>query len=125
MQFASKILTLIVLPMQKIFAFPLYILKFWYLEAPNQLLPFFISLDKTFLGVFTLPLMLKTFFRPWKNEYREGLVGFSIFMGVVIKSLFILADLVLFIGLIIFEIILFIGFLIWPFATFILPFVKL
>jgi len=69
--------------------------------------------------------MLKTFFRPWKNEYREGLVGFSIFMGVVIKSLFILADLVLFIGLIIFEIILFIGFLIWPFATFILPFVKL
>jgi hypothetical protein len=111
--------------MQKIFAFPLYILKFWYLEAPKQLLSFFISLDKAFLGVFSLPLMLKTFFRPWKNEYREGLVGFSIFMGVVIKSLFILADLVLFIGLIIFEIILFIGFLIWPFATFVLPFVKL
>jgi len=84
-----------------------------------------VALDKTFLGVFSLPLMLKTFFKPWKNEYREGLVGFSIFMGVVIKSLFILADLVLLVGLIAFEIVMFIGFLVWPVATFILPFVKL
>ncbi len=104
---------------------PLNILKFWYLEAPKLLFSFFISLDKAFLGVFSLPLMLKTFFRPWKNEYREGLIGFSIVMGVVIKSLFILADLILFTALIIVEIILFSGFLIWPFAAFILPFVKL
>ena len=83
------------------------------------------SLNKTFLGVFSLSLMLKTFFKPWKNEYREGLVGFSIFMGMAVKSLFILADLVLLIGLIIFEIGFFIGFLIWPFAIIILPFVKL
>jgi hypothetical protein len=101
------------------------ILRFWYLEAPKNILNFFISLNKTFLGVFSLPLMVKTFFRPWKNEYREGLVGFSIFMGIVIKSLFILADLVLFAGLVLLEIVLFIGFLIWPFATFVLPFIKL
>lgn len=103
----------------------LSILRFWYFEAPKNILNFFISLNKTFLGVFSLLLMLKTFFRPWKNEYREGLVGFSIFMGMVIKSLFILADFVLFISLIIFEIAFFIGFLIWPFAIVILPFIKL
>ena len=104
---------------------PFLILKFWYLEAPKQLFSFFISLNKTFLGVFSLPLMIKTFFKPWKNEYREGLVGFSIVMGMVIKSLFILADFVLLLGLIIFETVFLIGFLIWPFGMFILPFIKL
>jgi hypothetical protein len=111
--------------MQKVFTFLREIIKFWYLEAPKNILNFFISLNKTFLGVFSLSLMLKTFFKPWKNEYREGLVGFSIFMGMTIKSFFILADIILLIGLIIFEILLFIGFLIWPFVIIILPFVKL
>lgn len=111
--------------MQKIAPLLLNILKFWYLEAPKNILKLFLSLNKNFLGVFSLTLMLKTFFRPWKNEYREGLVGFSIFMGMLIKSLFILADLVLFAGLILVEIVLFIGFLVWPLATFILPFIKL
>jgi hypothetical protein len=111
--------------MQKIFIFLSEILKFWYREAPKNILNFFISLNKAFMGVFSLPLMLKTFFKPWKNEYREGLVGFSIFMGMTIKSLFILADFVLLVGLVIFEIAFFIGFLIWPFIIIILPFVKL
>jgi len=82
-------------------------------------------LNKAFLGVVSLPLMLKTFFKPWKNEYREGLIGFSIFMGIAIKSLFILADLVLIVSLILTEVILFAGFLIWPIMTFCLPFIKL
>ena len=111
--------------MQKIIVFPLAILKFWYLEAPKNILRFFTALNKAFFSVFSLSLMIKTFFRPWKNEYREGLIGFSIFMGMLIKSLFILADVVIFAGLIIFEISFFIAFLIWPFATFILPFIKL
>ena len=69
--------------------------------------------------------MIKTFFRPWKNEYRKGLVGFSIFMGMIIKTGFIIGDLVLFIGLLIIEIILFLAFLILPFAAFYLPFVRI
>lgn len=68
--------------------------------------------------------MLKTFFRPWKNEYRKGLVGFSIFMGMVFKTAFIAGDLVLFLGLLGIEIILFAGFLLLPVAAFYLPFVK-
>lgn len=105
--------------------FPFIFLKFWYLEAPLNILRFFASLDKAFLGVFSLPLMLKTFFRPWKNEYRQGLVRFSIFMGMVIKSLFITSDLILFIGLILAEILFFVGFLALPVLAFVLAFVKL
>jgi hypothetical protein len=109
----------------EIIKFPLVFLKFWYLEAPVNILNFFVSLNKAFFGVFSLPLMARTFFRPWKNEYREGLVRFSIFMGMVIKSLFILADLVLFAGLVLGEIIFFGFFLVLPILTFILPFIKL
>lgn len=105
--------------------FPLIFLKFWYLEAPLNMLRFFASLNKAFFGVFSLPLMIKTFFRPWKNEYREGLVGFSIIMGMIMKSLFIFADLFLFLGLILAEIGMFLIFLSLPVAAFVLPFIKL
>jgi hypothetical protein len=107
------------------FKLPVVIIKYWYLEAPRSLLSFYKALNKAFLVAFSLPLMVKTFFKPWKNEYREGLVGFSIFMGIVIKSLFILADIIIYAGLILTEVIFFVGFLIWPFVTFVLPFIKL
>src|ERR1035437_9685989 len=109
----------------KLILLPFLILKFWYLEAPLNILRFFASLNKSFFGVFSLPLMIKTFFKPWKNEYREGLVGFSIAMGMVMKSLFIFADLLLLIGLILVEISVFLIFLILPIAVFVLPFIKL
>jgi hypothetical protein len=111
--------------MQGILSFPFIFLKLWYLEAPVNILKFFASLNRAFFGVFSLPLMLKTFFRPWKNEYREGLVGFSIIMGMIIKSLFIFADLLLFIGLLLVEIGMFLIFLTLPIAVFVLPFIKL
>jgi hypothetical protein len=105
--------------------FPLIFLKFWYLEAPLNMLRFFAFLNKAFFGVFSLPLMFKTFFKPWKNEYREGLVGFSIVMGMVMKSLFIFADLFLFTLLILSETGMFLIFLTLPVAAFVLPFIKL
>ena len=111
--------------MQGILKFPFIFLKFWYLEAPNNILKFFASLNSAFFGVFSLPLMIKTFFRPWKNEYREGLVGFSIVMGMIMKSLFIFADLILFSLLLVVEIDLFLIFLALPLAVFVLPFIKL
>ena len=104
---------------------PFSIVKFWYIEAPISLISYFLSLNKSFLNAFSLPLMLKTFFRPWKNEYREGLVRFSIFMGIVFKTIFIVAELFLLFGLIVIEFIIFICFLILPVAMFYLPFVKI
>ena len=103
---------------------PLSLLKFWYFEAPISLLRYFITLNKSFFNVFSIPLMLKTFFKPWKNEYREGLVKFSIFMGIAFKTLFIFVGLFMFVFLLIFEVTFFAGFLIFPLAIFYLPFVK-
>lgn len=104
---------------------PFYILKFWYLEAPIKLLAYFINLNRAFFHLFSFPLMIKTFFRPWKNEYREGLVKFAIFMGMVFKTMFITADVFLFIFLILFEIIAFVGFLAFPLVVFYIPFFKI
>ncbi len=104
---------------------PIDIVKFWYLEAPISFFNFFLNINKQFLTLFSLPLMLRTFFRPWKNEYREGLVGFSIFMGIVFKSLFISADLVILLFLLIAETILFLWFLVFPAVVIYLFFVKL
>lgn len=104
---------------------PVDIIKFWYLEAPISFLKFFSTLNKSFFNAFSLPLMVKTFFRPWKNEYREGLVRFSIFMGIVIKSIFIISGLIIFIALLMFEILIFIAFLAMPVAIFYLPFIRI
>ena len=111
--------------MAKLILLPLNILKFWYLEAPFLLFSYFSSLNIAFLNLFSLSLMIKTFFKPWKNEYREGLIRFSIFMGIAIKSILIITDLFLLAFLVVFEIIVFIAFLAWPFATFYMPFLKL
>lgn len=93
---------------------PISVLIFWYFEAPIRLIVYFYHLNKAFFHLFSLPLMIKTFFRPWKNEYREGLVWFSIFMGMAFKTLFIIGDLFIFVFLLLFELIAFIVFLGWP-----------
>jgi len=111
--------------MQRLFLLPLNILKFWYSEAPLNILRFLASLNKAFLGAFSLSLMLKTFFKPWKNEYRDGLVGFSIIMGIAIKTIFIFVDLILFAGLLGAELVFYILFFILPILAFCLPFIKI
>lgn len=103
---------------------PLDILKFWYLEAPIALLSYFASLDKALFNLFSLPLMLRTFFKPWKNEYRKEFVRFSIVMGMAFKTILIVADLFLFSILIIFEIVAFMAFLLWPLSVVYLLFFK-
>jgi len=104
---------------------PMYVLKFWYLEAPINLIIYFFHLNKAFFHLFSLPLMIRTFFRPWKNEYREGLVKFAIFMGMVFKTLFIISDLFIFSFLLICEVIVFIAFLAWPVIAVYISFIKL
>lgn len=104
---------------------PFYILKFWYFEAPVKLFNYFLHLNKAFFNLFSLPLMIRTFFKPWKNEYRKDLVRFSIFMGMAFKTILIFVDIFLFVFLVLFETAIFIGFLAWPVLAFYLPFIKL
>src|SRR5438067_1736140 len=91
--------------------------SFWFVEAPKGMIDFFFSFNSALLKLFSLQILLRTFFKPWKNEYREGLVGFSIFMGMVIKGIIIFFDFLLFIICVAFEIVLLFLFICWPVAT--------
>lgn len=96
---------------------PFVFLKFWFFEAPREQVAFFGSLNSAFVQLSSLPLLVRTFFKPWKNEYREGLVGFSIAMGMSIKTIVILSEIALLLLLLVVEMV-FIGFwLVWPIGT--------
>lgn len=92
-------------------------LKFWFVDAPRELIAIFGSLNIAFLELFSLPLLIKTFFKPWKNEYRKGLVGFSIGMGIFIKSIVIIADIVLLSLMLLLESLFILAFIFFPIAT--------
>ena len=96
---------------------PFYILAFWFGQAPIALLRYFKAFNRAFFDFFSVPMLLRTFFRPVKNEYRKGLVGFSIGMGIAVKSCIILTSLVLFIGVLAIETVLFCGFFAFPIIT--------
>ncbi len=100
------------------FALPLTFLKFWFFDSPLTLLRFFASLNIAFLQLFSLPLFLQTFFQPLKNEYRQGLVGFSRAMGMIVKSGFIVVDVILLTLLLTAEVIIFVAYVFFPIATF-------
>ena len=101
---------------------PIAFLRFWFIEAPIGLVGYFGSLNRAFLQFFSLPLFLRTFFKPLKNEYREGLVGFSIAMGIMVKSVLIAVDLALLVVLLALEIVFLLYFLLLPFISFYLLF---
>jgi len=92
-------------------------LKFWFMEAPVGLMEYFASLNTAAMKLLSLRILLLTFFKPWKNEYREGLVGFSIAMGMAVKSMFILFDLGVLLGLFVCETIVIALFVSWPIVT--------
>lgn len=99
---------------------PLIFLRFWFLETLLGLVAFFGSLNSAFLQLFSLPILIKTYFKPWKNEYREGLVAFSIGMGMFVKTFVILTDIILLLGLLFFEFIILLSFIFWPILLFLL-----
>jgi len=102
---------------------PLVFLKFWFLDVPISIFLYFSSLNKSVLKVLSLPLLVKTYFKPWKNEYREGLVGFSIGMGIFIKTFVILADLVFFLILLSIELLLILLIVVFPIVVFSILFI--
>lgn len=96
---------------------PVEFLKFWFVDSPNNLLSFFASLNSAFIQLFSLPLLVRAYFKPWKNEYRKGLVGFSIGIGIFIKTWVILAEIILLTILIFLEFLLTVIFISWPILT--------
>ncbi len=105
------------------FLYPLFVLRFWYLEAPAGILRFYRYLNLYVASALSIRLLLKTFFRPLKNEYRMGLVWFSVMMGVGFKSVLIVTSVIMLIIILAFEIIFLFAFLLFPFIPFYLLFV--
>ena len=93
---------------------PMYFLAFWFGEAPLKLLSYFHEINKAYFQFFSASLLLRTFFKPVKNEYRKGLVGFSIGMGIFLKSCLLITAALLFIPLVLAECVFLIGFLAFP-----------
>ena len=109
--------------MNKYILLPVIFLKFWYIEAFFGMIAYFASFNSYFLQLFALPMCLRTFFQPIKNEYRQGLVGFSIGMGIFIKTGLIFADLVMLFFLLAVEFVVLGSFLIFPVVTILLLFI--
>lgn len=101
---------------------PFTFLKFWYIDAPLEILGFLASFNTYFMQLFALPLCMRTFFKPLKNEYRQGLVGFSIGMGILVKTFLIFVDLFILACLLLFEFIAVLSFLVFPVITVLLIF---
>lgn len=102
---------------------PFLFLKFWFWDAPAEIIGFFRSLNGAFNEAFSFTLFLKTFFSPLKNEYREGLIGFSRAVGIVVKSAFIIVDLLIFFVLITIELLVVTLFIAFPLITIAIVFI--
>jgi hypothetical protein len=97
---------------------PILFIKFWFIDAPLSFIKFFLSVNHAALQILSLPLLIRTFFKPLKNEYRKGLVGFSIVFGIILKSALIFADLVMLAFILVIEAGIILAFVAWPFLTF-------
>ena len=95
----------------------LHFLRFWFVEAPIGMAEYFMSFNVALLKFFSFRLLLSTYFRPWKNEYRDGLIGFSILMGMIFKGATLLFTLALLIVCCLLELTIIVAFILWPIAT--------
>ncbi len=96
--------------------YPFYLIAFWYRDVLGGLLDFFIDLNRYVASLLSLPLLIKTFFKPLKNEYRQGLVLFSIIFGMCIKSVLISVSLLIVILLLLIEFLMGVFLLLLPVA---------
>lgn len=96
---------------------PLLFFRFYFWDGPLRLIRYFGSVNGAFMQLFSLPLLILTFFKPWKNEYRKDFVPVAIGIGISIKTFVILADLILFIFLLLIELLSISLFFLWPFFT--------
>ena len=94
--------------------YPFYLLLFWYKDIGTSLISFFVAFNRYVALLLSFRLLSITFFRPLKNEYRKGLVGFSIIMGIFIKSFLLLTLSIIFIAIFCIEIIIFAGVMTLP-----------
>ncbi|HVT00911.1 MAG TPA: hypothetical protein VHE53_01590 [Patescibacteria group bacterium] len=67
--------------------YPIYIFIFWYQTVCIGVFRKTLEIFSYVATLLSVPLLLRTFFKPLKNEYRDGLVLFSVIMGIIIKTI--------------------------------------
>ena len=75
--------------------YPFFLIIFWYKDVIGSFYNFFIDCNRYVASLLSLSLLTRTFFKPLKNEYRDGLVIFSILFGIAIKSVLISVSLLI------------------------------
>ncbi len=93
---------------------PVEFIVWWCIEAPVTLLKILRWIFLAFVHLFSFKNLFTTFFKPWKNEYREGLVRTAIFIGAFIKTFIIIFDVSILSAIFIVEVIIFISWLAIP-----------
>lgn len=83
--------------------YPFYLLEFWYKDVLLSLFKLFKYINSYAFSLFSVRLLLVSFFKPLKNEYRQGLVLFSVFFGIFIKSFFLGIVAIIFLPLLVIE----------------------
>lgn len=101
-------------------AYPLYLLIFWYKDVTLGLLGFFAALNRYMATLLSLPNLFRTFFKPLKNEYRDGLVLFSRCFGMVIKTVLISVSLLILLLMLLIEVFIVLFIVLLPILLFVL-----
>lgn len=100
--------------------YPLYLFIFWYKDVLVGLLNFYAAFNKYVAQLLSLPGLVGTFFKPLKNEYRQGLVVFSIVAGIFVKSVLISIDVLIITILLAVEVVSLITVALFPFLLIVL-----
>jgi len=75
-----------------ILLYPYFLVVFWYRVFLPGTVGKSVQVLDYFSNLLSFRILIVTFFKPLKNEYREDLVVFSRVVGIVVKTLIIVAD---------------------------------
>lgn len=93
---------------------------YWFFEVPKIFFSNLLKFASALEHFLSLTLMVKTFFRPWKNETRPGYYFYAVGISAVVKFLLILVDLVILFGVFVFGAIFILIFTFLPIVSLIL-----
>lgn len=94
--------------------YPIFVILFWYVDIPLKALRFMHSLNLYILHLLSVPILVRTFFKPIKNEYHKGLILFSVFFGISVKSILIIVSLAVVLFMAVIECVLLAFYLVLP-----------
>ena len=64
---------------------PFMALNFWLVEGPIKIIALSWTTVRSTANILSVPILIKTFFAPWKGEYRKGYVAIARGIGITIR----------------------------------------